>query len=97
MDAGFTGGVPFGVIMGVAAAMWFVAVYSIFAMLRHVRGGRWFRLLFQIGWWDPRKVHHYIDPPGIPHYHRLKKAIMWFLFAVFCGMSYGLLQIYLRN
>ena len=89
--------VPFAVLMALAFAAWCVAGYSMFGVLSNARHGRWFRLLFQFGWWNPRTADQYIDPPGLPHRQRLLKAMIIFFVAVFCALAYGLLQIGLQG
>ncbi len=88
---------PFIAIIAIALMIWVIAAYSFFNMLRHVRSGNWIKLLFQMGWWNPQKIDQFIDPPGIPHYRRLIKAILWFLIAVVCGIAYGAFQISLQG
>ncbi len=84
---------PFAAMMAVAVAAWCVAGYSMIGILSNVRGGRWFRLLFQFGWWDPRRADLYIEPAGMPHHRRLIKAVIWFFAAVFFALAYTFWQI----
>ncbi len=83
---------PFAIMIAVAFAAWCVAFYSMLGILTNVRDGRWFRLLFQFGWWDPRRADQYIEPPGMLHHGRLLKAMIWFFAAVFCALIYGIWQ-----
>ena len=61
---------PFVAAIAVAFGAWLVAGFSLFGILRHARNGRWFRLMFSPGWWNPAKVDHYLEPDGLPHYRR---------------------------
>ncbi len=88
---------PFVVIIVVAIFFWLVAAYSFLNMLRHVRGGNWFRLMFQYGWWNKNKINNTIDPPGIPHYRRLITAIIFFLAAVASAFVYVIIQLALKG
>jgi hypothetical protein len=88
---------PFVVIIVVAIVIWLVAAYSFLNMLLHVRGGNWFKLMFQYGWWSKNNISNYIDPPGIPHYRRLIRAVIYFLAAVGCGFVYVVFQLVLKS
>jgi len=88
---------PLIIIAALAVIIWLFAAYSFLNMLRHVRDGRWLRLLFQYGWWNPDKVEEYINRPGIEHYHRLMKAIVYFLAVVGCGIVYVIVQLTLQG
>lgn len=85
---------PLAVLMAVAFAAWCVAGYSMIGILANARDGRWLRLMFQFGWWNPRTADQYIDAPGLPHRQRLLKAMIIFFAAVFCAFGYGFLQIW---
>ena len=97
MQTGFLQVLPLLAVAAAAFVLWLVAAWSMLSMLRHVRGGRWFALLFKPGWWNPRRADAYIEPAGMPHYRRLMRSIAWFLVAVLCGIAYGLLQVALGN
>ena len=87
---------PFIALIIIAMVIWVVAAYSFFNLLRHARGGKWHRLIFQFGWWNKDKVDQYIDPPGMSHYHRLTRAIFYFLVIVICAIAYAVLQLMLQ-
>lgn len=85
--------VLFVAIVTVAVAAWCVAAYSMIGVLVNARGGKWFRMLFQFGWWNPNRIHQYVEPPGVPHHKRLLRAMIWFFAALSCAMVYTLWQI----
>jgi hypothetical protein len=72
----------------VAMGVWLVAAYSFFVMLGHVKGGRWFALIWTFGWWLPSRAPDYIEPAGLPHHGRLMKAILIFIALILCAMVY---------
>ena len=75
---------------------WLTAVYSVLNMMAHVRGSVT-RMLFSWAWWDPNKADQYFDAAGMPHYHRLKKAMVYFFAATGCIMVYVIMQIMLET
>ncbi len=87
---------PFLLIAFAAVLLWIVAFYSFFSMLAHLRVG-WIKFLYSWGWWNPKRAHEFIEPAGMPHYHRLMKTITWFLTAVLVGILYGAVMIFLQG
>lgn len=74
-----------------SAVSFLIYIYSFFYMLAYARGGRWSRFVFHPEWWNPDKIDQFIEPNGLPHYRRLKKASFWFMITALCWLVLGAL------
>lgn len=68
-------------------ASFLIYIYSVFAMLPYVRGGRWAKIFFLVQLPKPDGIDQYIEPNGIAHYHRLRKSGLWFMITVLCWLA----------
>ena len=77
--------------LAVAAAfpVWFVAVWSAIAMMRHRRDGSPWKLIFDPLWWLPERAAARFTEQGMRHYRRLMKAMGLFFGLVIAGSLVG--------
>lgn len=83
----------FGAFGAAAVAVWVVAAWSFWGMLKNVRDGRWWRLLVNPAWWLPHRTEEFLEAEGMPHYRRLMKAIVSFLGLVLAGIVFGFVMV----